>query len=226
MLATNRPDHSRFANTSRSGSHSASPILVARARARARSRWASPSRPSSAAAKRKHLSVQREQAVEPHVLAVEGVAIGDQHRLVVHRRVVHARLVPGRERGAAIQAVADRRGAILQQSVAVAVALAPPPLVIGEQRLPGVREQPPVPPSPVEEPQHEGADGRLGAVDPGVAPGQQAGKIARLGTSREHRAQVLLRKPQVENSRKVRVIEDVVEPHPRTRRTWRSTSCG
>ena len=214
MLATKRPDHSRFANTSRSGSQSASPILPARARARARQALRLALVAELGGGEREHLSVQHDQAVETHVLAVEGVAAGYQDRFVVHGRVVHARFVPGRERGAAIQAVTDRRSAVLEQAVGVAVTLAPPPLMIGEQGLPGVLEQAPHPPAPVEKPQHEGADGRLRTIDPGIAAGQQAGKIARLGASCEHRAQVLLRELQVEHSCKAGVIQDIVEPHP------------
>src|SRR5262249_15167048 len=84
---------------------------------------------------REHFAVERQQAVETDIGAIEAPDVGAEGGFVMDRRVVHARLILGGELGAAVEAAADRRGAVLDEAVSVAVAHPPPPTVVAGEDI-------------------------------------------------------------------------------------------
>ena len=110
---------------------------------------------------REMVALPHEQAVQPHVLHVEGVRRLVERGLVVHGRVVHGGLVHGGELGVHEVPVAHRRRPVLQETVAVAIAGLEPPVEGPAQDRVGPPQQPSVGVAPVDFPQGVGAEGRM-----------------------------------------------------------------
>ena len=140
-LRTNAPSHLRLAKTPRCSSQSVSRIRAA---------WASR---ASAELQRllgaaealghrpQHLGLVHEQRVQPDVGTVEGVCRRDEPQLVVDRRVVVEGLVHRGEARVHEVPVADRRGSVFEDPVAVAVSGGPPPAVGVPQHRVGAFEE-------------------------------------------------------------------------------------
>ena len=124
------------------------------------------------------LSLQRQQAVEGHVLHVKGVCLRHEAGAVVHGAVVHGGLVLGGQLGALEMAVPAVGGAaVLQHAVAVAVPVLKPPQMRPVQGGEHLAYQGKVVGQLIVLQYDIAEDGRLGAVHPLGKLRHEAGQV-------------------------------------------------
>ena len=159
-----------------------------------------------------HLAVQTHQAVQPDILAIQGAAGLVPLRLVMDGRVVHEGLVFRRQLGAEIEAISHRRGAELQNAVAIAVPRPADPGVVGGQHRIGEFQQTSVLAALIYLPCHIGNYGSLRSIDPGIIAGHDAGQVALGRRRRQQRRQAFPRLIGIEQRDQQRVDSGIVQP--------------